>query len=101
MASGHPMGWVSLTAFLISYLYDFSGARPICDMLVGHGQWSPDGMGQSAGLQFANTSFLGAFLSPSVFPEEDTGDVCSNDVQKKVDVRYSNDIQQKGKVSLS
>jgi ubiquitin conjugation factor E4 B len=50
-----------------------SGERPVCDLVVKLSQWLPEGLGPSAGLQLATTSFLGAFLAPSVFPEEDTG----------------------------
>ena len=50
-----------------------SGERPVCDLIVKHPQFLPEGLGPSAGLQVATTSFLGAFLAPSVFPEEDTG----------------------------
>ena len=53
-----------------------SGERPVCDLIVKHPQFLPEGLGPSAGLQVATTSFLGAFLAPSVFPEEDTGTTC-------------------------
>jgi len=51
-----------------------SGNRPICDLLVNQPQWLPAEVGTAAGgLEVARLSFLGPFLAPSVFPEEDAG----------------------------
>jgi len=50
-----------------------SGARPLADLLVTQPQWIPSEITQAGGLEMVGLSFLGPFLSPSVFPEEDPG----------------------------
>ena len=50
-----------------------SGARPVADLLVSLTNWLPDSLTQAAGAEIVGLSFLGPFLAPSVFPEEDPG----------------------------
>jgi len=50
-----------------------TGVRPICDLVVNQPQWSPDEVSSAVGLEMVGLSFLGPFLAPSVFPEEDPG----------------------------
>ena len=50
-----------------------SGARPVADLLVSLSNWLPDSLTPAAGAEVGNLSFLGPFLAPSVFPEEDPG----------------------------
>lgn len=50
-----------------------SGSRPIADLLVTQPQWLPAEITQAGGLEIVGLSFIGPFLSPSVFPEEDPG----------------------------
>lgn len=50
-----------------------TGVRPVADQLVAQPQWIPGEITQAGGLEVVGLSFLGPFLSPSVFPEEDPG----------------------------
>lgn len=50
-----------------------SGSRPIADLLVSSPYWLPASLTQAGGVEMVNLSFLGPFLSPTVFPEEDSG----------------------------
>merc|ERR1719189_964698 len=45
--------------------------RPLADLLVEQPQWLPSGLSPASGLEMVGLSFLGPFLSPSVFPDED------------------------------
>ena len=48
-----------------------SGCRPVCDLLPKVADWLPTELTRAGGLEMVGLSFLGPFLSPSVFPEED------------------------------
>jgi len=48
-----------------------SGCRPVCDLLPKVTDWLPTELTRAGGLEMVGLSFLGPFLSPSVFPEED------------------------------
>ena len=50
-----------------------SGSRPIADLLVSSPNWLPDSLTPASGTEIVSLSFLGPFLSPTVFPEEDSG----------------------------
>ena len=50
-----------------------SGSRPIADLLVSSPHWLPDPLTPASGVEMVNLSFLGPFLAPTVFPEEDAG----------------------------
>lgn len=46
--------------------------RPICSMVVQLSNWLPDSVSAGAGMEMANLSFLGPFLSLSPFAEDST-----------------------------
>jgi len=48
-----------------------NGSRPLADLLTLQPQWSPNPLSPAAGLEVVGLSYLGPFLSPSVFPDED------------------------------
>ena len=50
-----------------------TGIRPVCDLLTQQTQWLPEPVSTAEGLEMVGLSFLGPFMSPSVFPEEDPG----------------------------
>ena len=50
-----------------------SNSRPVADLLVSLPNWLPDTLTQAGGAEVVSLSFLGPFLAPSVFPEEDPG----------------------------
>ena len=50
-----------------------TGLRPLADLLVRQPQWLPEEVTAASGLEVVGLSFLGPFLAPSVFPEEDPG----------------------------
>ena len=50
-----------------------SGARPIADLLVSLVNWLPDSLTPAGGAEIVSLSFMGPFLSATVFPEEDSG----------------------------
>ena len=50
-----------------------TGARPVADLLVSSSNWLPDSLTPAGGAEMVTLSFLGPFLSPTVFPEEDSG----------------------------
>jgi len=50
-----------------------SGARPLAELLTQQHNWLPAPLTAAAGLELVALSFLGPFLAPSVFPEEDAG----------------------------
>jgi len=48
-----------------------NGSRPIADLLGSQPQWNPAPISPATGLEIVGLSYLGPFLSPSVFPDED------------------------------
>ena len=48
-----------------------SGTRPLADLLSLQHQWFPPPLTPAAGLEVVALSYMGPFLAPSVFPEED------------------------------
>ena len=50
-----------------------TGIRPVCDLLTQQAQWLPEPVSTAEGLEMVGLSFLGPFMAPSVFPEEDPG----------------------------
>ena len=47
------------------------GSRPVADLLVTSDHWLPDPLTPAGGAEVVSLSFLGPFLSPTLFPEED------------------------------
>merc|ERR1719347_457236 len=62
---------LSLTRLIETRLTSWT--RPVADLLVSLSNWLPDSLTPAAGAEVGNLSFLGPFLAPSVFPEEDPG----------------------------
>ena len=62
---------LSLTRLIETRLSNNS--RPVADLLVSLPSWLPDTLTQAGGAEVVSLSFLGPFLAPSVFPEEDPG----------------------------
>jgi len=48
-----------------------SGARPLADLAAEQPQWLTPSLTPAAGLEVVGLTFLGPFLAPSVFPDED------------------------------
>ena len=62
-----------LTLARLCDVKDSSGSRPVADLLVSNSSWLPESLTPAIGSEVVSLSFLGPFLAPTVFPEEDSG----------------------------
>jgi len=71
LTSAHNLTPAMVLTSLTKIKLTSNNSRPLADLLVEQPQWLPSSLSPASGLEVVGLSYLGPFLSPSVFPDED------------------------------